>query len=184
MWLLGGLEYMKKKFSRARLIKWLRSTAGVTLLTTSFGNNISTIVTNTTSTQFVAQTMEQNIDSFPKGNYIVKYERSKKEDKPDHIPYFKTVWAIAYDANLALGGKILNLTSLLTEIGDFEYVVSSSKDTGAYNLTSIFVKQPTNPLEMVELCRTLKKHASFVTVKDTSGKITVANSFINGNQFT
>jgi len=175
---------MKKKFSRSKLVKWLKSAVGISLLSISLGNNISTVMTNTTSPQFLAQTMEQRLDSFPKGNYIVEYERNTEEDEQDDIPYSKTIWAMAYDANLARGGKILNLTSLLTKIGDFEYIVSSTKDTGAYNSTSIFVKQPENPLELEELLVTLNRYASFVTVEDGSGEITSTNSFINGKKFT
>ncbi|OEG72726.1 hypothetical protein BEL05_10650 [Shewanella colwelliana] len=174
---------MKKKFSRSKLLKWLKSAAGITLLSISLGNNVSTVVTNSTSPQFVAQAMEQRLDSFPKGTYVVKYERST-EDEQDSIPYSKTVLAIAYDANLAQGGKIINLSTMMEEIGGFEYIVSSAKDTSSYNLTSIFVKQPENPLELEELLCTLKRHASFVTVEDASGYISSTNSFINGQKST
>ncbi|MCZ4337711.1 hypothetical protein [Shewanella colwelliana] len=175
---------MKKKFSRAKLLKWLKSAVGVTLLSISLGNNVSTVMTNTTSPQFVAKAMEQRLDAFPKGTYIVKYERSVDEDDQDDIPYSRTVWAMAFDANVARGGKILNLSTMLSEIGEHEYVVSTNDDTGAYRLTSIMVKQPENPMELEELLNTLNRHASFVSVEDGSGEMTGANSFINGEKFT
>jgi hypothetical protein len=160
---------MKKKFSRAKLKKWLNKSASITLLSISLLNSTSSIITNTSSPQLVAQAMEQRIESFPKGSYLVEYERNDEEDKDD-FPYNKTIWALAYDANLARDGKILNLTTLLTELVDFEYVISTTKDTGAYNLTSVFAKQPEDPLEFKVLINSLKKHASFVTVEDNSGE--------------
>lgn len=174
---------MKQKFSRSKLRKWLKTAAGVTLLSISLMNSVESIITNTSSPKLVSQAMEQRIDSFPKGSYLVEYERSDEEDQ-ENFPYSKTLWALAYDANLSRGGKILNLTSLLNELGDFEYVISTTKDTGAYNLTSVFSKQPEDPLELEALVGTLKKHASFVTVEDGSGEIHGANSFVYGKQFT
>lgn len=174
---------MKKKFSRDKLKKWLKKTVGVTLLSISLMNNGSSIITNTSSPKLVAQAMEQRIESFPKGSYLVEYERNDEEEQDD-FPYSKTVWALAYDANLSRGGKTLNLTTLLSELGDFEYVISTTKDTGAYNLTSVFTKQPEDPLELEALVNTLKKHASFVTVEDGAGEMHGGNSFINGKQFT
>lgn len=174
---------MKKKFSRAKLLKWLKSAVGVTLLSISLGNNVSTVMTNTTSPQFVAKAMEQRIAAFPKGTYIVKYKLSSDENEQDDIPYSRTVWAMAFDANVARGGKILNLSSMLLEISDYEYVVTSNNDTGAYKLTSIMVKQPEDPMELGVLLNTLNKHASFVSVEDGSGEMTGANSFINGGKF-
>ncbi|WP_254623104.1 hypothetical protein [Vibrio cholerae] len=174
---------MKQKFSRSKLKKWLKKAAGVTLLSISLVNSTSSIITNTSSPKLVAQAMEQRIESFPKGSYLVEYERNDDEEQDD-FPYNKTVWALAYDANLSRGGKILNLTTLLSELGDFEYVISTTKDTGAYNLTSVFVKQPEDPLELEALVGTLKKHASFVTVEDGSGEMHGGNSFTNGKKFT
>lgn len=176
---------MKKKLSRSKLLKWLKSAVGVTLLSISLGNNVSTVMTNTTSPQFVAKAMERRLDAFPKGTYIVKYERSanEDEDEQDDLPYSRTVWAMAFDANVARGGKILNLSTMLSEIGEYEYVVSTNDDTGAYRLTSILVKQPENPIELEELLNILNRHASFVSVEDGSGEMTGANSFINGKKF-
>ena len=128
--------------------------------------------------------MEQRIGAFPKGQYIVEYKYSESNDEQDNIPYTKTILAMAYDANLTSGGKILNLSSLLPKIGGNEYIVTSTTDTGAYKLVSVFVKQPENPLELEELLITLNKHAAFVSVEDGSGFITEVNSFINGKKFT
>lgn len=175
---------MKKKFSRAKLLKWLKSAAGITLLSISFGNSVSTVVSNTTSPRFVAQAMEKRLDAFPKGTYIVKYERSSEDEEQEDIPYSKTIWAMAFDANLARGGKILNLSMMISELGDFDYVVSSNDNRGAYQLTSILVKQPEDPLELESLLITLNKHASFVSVEDGSGEMSNVNSFINGKKFT
>ncbi|WP_238929560.1 hypothetical protein [Vibrio harveyi] len=174
---------MKKKLSRSKLLKWLKTSASITLISISLLNNASTIVSNTSSPKLVVQAMEQRIDSFPKGTYLVEYERSEDEDLDD-IPYNKVVWAAAYDANVSSGGKILNLTSLLAELSDFEYVISSVKDTGAYNLTTVFAKHPEDPLELEELLGTLNKYASFVTVDDGSGEINLGNSFVGGKKFT
>ncbi|MFA1563253.1 hypothetical protein [Aliivibrio fischeri] len=173
---------MKIKLSRSKLLKWLKKAVGITLLSISLGNSGASIITNTTSPQFVAQAMEQRIDSFSKGSYVVKYERMDEEEN-DEIPYKKTVWALAYDANLSSGGKILNLTSLLAELTNFEFIISTTKDTGSYNLTSVFAKQPENPLELEELVGLLKKHASFVTVEDGSGEMHGGNSYVNGGLF-
>ncbi|CAM4139499.1 hypothetical protein SHLI107390_00480 [Shewanella livingstonensis] len=91
---------------------------------------------------------------------------------------------IVYDAKLTSGDKILNLSSLLPKISDNEYIVTSTTDTGAYELVSVFIKQPENPFELEELRETLNKYASFVSIEDGSGLITELNSFINGKQFT
>lgn len=175
---------MKRKFSRAKLLSWLQSAANVTLLSISLINNVSSVVTNVSSPSFVAKSMEKRIEAFPKGRYIVEYKYSESNDEQDNIPYTKTILAMAYDANLTSGSKILNLSSLLPKIGDNEYIVTSSKDTGAYKLVSVFVKQPENPLELEKLLKTLNEHATFVSVEDGSGLITGVNSFISGNKFT
>ncbi|KJG18905.1 dimerization/docking domain-containing protein [Photobacterium angustum] len=173
----------EKTLSRSKLKSWLKKSAGVTLLSIGLVSSSSSIITNISSPKFVAQVMEQRIELFPKGTYLVKYERNDDADQDD-VPYNKTVWALAYDANLSRGGKIFNLTTLLSELGDFEYVISTTKDTGAYNLTSVFAKQPEDPLELESLVGILKKHASFVTVEDGSGEMHGGNSFINGKQLT
>ena len=128
--------------------------------------------------------MEKRIESFPKGQYVVEYKYSESNDEQDNVPYTKTILAIAYDVKLTSGDKILNLCSLLPKISDNEYIVTSTTDTGAYKLVSVFVKQPENLFELEELLETLNKYASFVSIKDGSGLITELNYFINGKQFT
>ncbi|WP_041943362.1 hypothetical protein [Vibrio furnissii] len=174
---------MKIKLSRAKLIKWLKKVLGVTLLSISFGNDVSSVISNTTSPKFLAHVMEQRLDSFPKGHYLVEYVRSD-EDEQDDIPYNKTIWVIAYNANVAGGGKILNLTNLLNDLANYEYIISSTKSSGAYNLTTVHAKQPQDPFELEELLITLNKHASFVSVQDGSGIVHGGNSFVNGKKFT
>ncbi|SHO21935.1 Putative uncharacterized protein [Moritella viscosa] len=175
---------MKKKLSRSKLKKWLKSAVGVTLLSISLGSSVSTVITNSSSPSFVSKAMEHRIGAFPKGIYLVEYERNDNEADQDDIPYARTIWAMAHDANTSTGDKILNLSNLLAEVGEYEYVISSNNDTGAYRLTSITVKQPENPIELEELLHVLNKHASFVTVADGSNEITGSNSFINGEKIT
>lgn len=175
---------MKKKFSREKLLRWLKSGVSVTLLSISLSNNVSSVVTNVSSPSFVAKSMNQRLKAFPKGQYIVEYIYSESNDEQDNIPYTKTIIAMAYDANLASGGKIFNLSSLLPKIGDNEYMVTRTTETGAYKLVTVFVKQPENPLELEELLITLNEHAAFVSVEDGSGLITEMNSFINGKKST
>jgi hypothetical protein len=174
---------MKKKFSRNELLKWLRSAANITLLTISLSNNVSSVITNVSSPSFVSKSMEQNLYAFPKGQYIVEYQYTESTDEQDKLPYTKTIFAMDFDANLVGGYNIFNLTYLLSEISEYEYIVTNTKDTGAYKLVSIFVKQPENPLELDDLLITLKKYASFVTVGDDSNLINLANSFINGKNY-
>lgn len=174
---------MKKNFSRHRLKGWLRSVTGVTLLSISLANDVTSIITNTSSPKFIASAMEKNLESFPKGTYIVEYEYCPEDDGQDDIPYNKTVVAMAYDANVAADGKILHLSKLLLEIGDYEYFISSKIDTGAYKLYTIFVKQPEDPFHLENLLVTLNKQASFVAIDDGSRKITSSNSFINGRKW-
>ncbi|MBS0045160.1 hypothetical protein KFE26_23215 [Shewanella sp. M16] len=173
---------MKKKLSRSKLKKWLKSAVGITLLSISINDDVSTVISNISSTSFLSKAMEQRIEAFPKGIYLIEYQRDDPEEDDD-VPYNRTVWALAFDANLARGGKILNLSNLLSDVSDYEYFVSSNTDTGAYKLTSIVVKQPENPIELKELVTILNRHSSFVSIENGSGKITSANSFINGNQF-
>lgn len=173
---------MKKNFSRNELLEWLRTAANITFITISLSNNVSSVIANVSSPSFVAKSMEQMPYAFPEGQYVVEYEDIESTDEQDKLPYTKTIFAMGFDANLVGGYKIFNLTYLLSDISEYEYVVTSTKSTEAYKLVSIFVKQPENPLELDKLLMTLNKYASLVTVGDGSKLINLANSFINGKK--
>ncbi|NLQ25582.1 hypothetical protein HGO26_22285 [Shewanella sp. S-1] len=112
---------MKKKLSRSKLKKWLKSAVGITLLSISINDDVSTVISNISSTSFLSKAMEQRIEAFPKGIYLIEYQRDDPEEDDD-VPYNRTVWALAFDANLARGGKILNLSNLLSDVSDYEYL--------------------------------------------------------------
>ncbi|MDO6488220.1 hypothetical protein Q4503_10945 [Colwellia sp. 6_MG-2023] len=171
---------MKRNFNRNELLEWLRAAANITLLTISLSNNVSSVISNVSSPSFVAKTMKEMPYAFPKGKYIVEYEDIESTDEQDKLPYTKTIFAMAFDASIVGGYKIFNLTYLLSDISEYEYVVTSTKLKEAYKLVSIFVKQPENPLELDKLLMTLNKYANIVTVGDGSNLINLANSFING----
>jgi hypothetical protein len=173
---------MKRNFNRNELLEWLRTAANITLLTISLSNNVSSVISNVSSPGFVAKSMEQTPYAFPEGQYVVDYEDIESTDEQDKLPYTNTVFAMVFDASIVGGYKIFNLTYLLSDISEYEYVVTSTKSTEAYKSVSILVKQPENPLELDELLMTLNKYANFVTVGDGSNLINLTNSFINGKK--
>ncbi|MCL1076476.1 hypothetical protein [Shewanella dokdonensis] len=173
-----------KKFnSRKELSKWLRHVSGILLLSVSYTKDVSTIIVNTQSPRFVAEAMD--VRPFPKGQYLVKYEyieHKENSQQPDDIPYMESVWGLAYDANLFDCSKILQRSKLIYEMADFEYCISTDRDSGAYRITSLLAKKPENPLDLEKLLAVMKKYTEVYSIGRKGDHMNEMNTFFRGKQ--
>ncbi|MUK43745.1 hypothetical protein GNP61_19595 [Aliivibrio fischeri] len=174
---------MRRKLSRDKLLKWLKSVSGVILTSVIFVKDVNSINLTSFSPKFLAAAMEANFTTFPKGQYVVSYEKAEEMDNDDFEPS-SCIWTTAYNAHVNGGGKIENLSNLILALADYEYCIASNKgnELSAYQLGSLYVKKPIHPEEMEKLLVIIKKHTSFAFFDGAN--FNNGSTYVNGKRFT
>lgn len=181
---LGKLgDYMRKKLSRNKLLKWLKSVSGIMLTSVIFVKDVDSINLTSDSPKFLAAAMETNLTTFPKGQYVVSYENMEDVSNDDFEPSL-SIWTTAYNAHVNGGGKIENLSNLISALADYEYCIASNKGSefSAYQLGSVYVKKPIHPEDMDKLLVIIKKYTSFAFFDGVN--FNSGTAYVNGEKFT
>ncbi len=122
--------------------------------------------------------MEGAPEYFPEGEYLVSFKNSDSLDH-DSLDYSKMAMVVAFEAKMARHNTLIGgLTPLLKSLSGFEYCCTIDRTNPAYTTAGVWVIEPTNPEELIELKEVLEKYSSFYAFNDGSGFVTVNNGRI------
>lgn len=106
--------------------------------------------------------MEQAPSHFPEGQYEVSYSNSDELD-PNDLDYSKMAMVIALEAQLANRPlRIGGLRPLLEHLADYTYCCTINRTNPAYVTASLWVLEPSDPVELDSLESILKNTQRFM----------------------
>ena len=168
---------MKTKIfkTKEQLKRWAKKTTGVVLASIALVNSVQSIEFQFPTPKVLSQVMEQAPSHFPEGQYEVSYSNSDEFD-PNDLDYSKMAMVIALEAQLANRPlRIGGLRPLLDHLADYTYCCTINRTNPAYVTASLWVLEPSDPVELDSLESILKKYSTFYAFNDGSGYVTLNN---------
>lgn len=172
-----GVTKLKTKIfeSKDQLKKWAKKTTGVVLASIALVNSVQSIEFQFPTPKALSHVMEQASSNFPEGQYKVSYSNSDELDIDD-LDYSKMAMVIALEAQLANRPiRIGGLRPLIENLADYTYCCTIDRTNPAYVTASIWVIEPSDPIELESLDSILAKYSTFYAFNDGSGHVTLNN---------
>ncbi|MFA0569120.1 hypothetical protein [Vibrio gallaecicus] len=161
--------------SKEQLKNWAKKTTGIVLASIALVNSVQSIDFRFPTPQVLSHVMEQAPSNFPEGQYRVSYSNSDDLDIED-LDYSKMVMVIAQEAHLANRPvRIGGLRPLIENLADYTYCCTINRNNPAYITASIWVVEPSDPIELESLDGLLAKYSTFYAFNDGSGYVTLNN---------
>jgi hypothetical protein len=157
---------------------WLISASGIALTSISFMGNVQDLEFQFSYPNQLLTVMEGVPEYFPEGEYLVAFKNSDSLDH-DSLDYSKMAMVVAFEAKMARHNILIGgLNPLLRALADFEYCCTINKTSPAYTTAGIWVIEPINPGELLELKEILENYSTFYAFNDGSGFVTLNNGRI------
>lgn len=171
----------KKQFKNKKsFLEWLKSLTKAVIVSITLVGGVSDITYSTVHPRALERISQIDSSFLGEGQYLVEYEEA--EDDADEIEYSNFAFAITFEvalANSALNSTMGGRTNLIEALAPFECCYRLDKES-AFNIGHIWIKMPSNPIELAELETVLANEAAQYGFPDETGLIHEGN-FKQGN---
>ena len=166
---------MQVELNKPELISWLKSIAGVTIVSISLVAQVDTLRTSITSPAKLARAFEEEVKFLDNGPYLVKYEPTENDNDQD-IPYTPFAMAITFKAALARhpGMYVGGYDSLIQALSGYEYLSKTSQES--YGLVGhLLVLLPQEPSEVAALQEIIAENSVVYAFPDGTKTLNMNN---------
>lgn len=165
---------MRVELTKSELISWLKAIGGAAIISLSLSSQLGKIETNITSPIRLAHALEQGVDFWDEGPYLVQYESDSNNDQD--VPYKSFAMAITFKAELAKhpGRKIGGYEQLMAAISGMEYI-QKIDETSFGLIGHVLIALPDEPSALAELQEALAKNSILYAFPDGTGSLNENN---------